>query len=213
MKARFLFSSVVAAVAAMGIISFAQPGSAVVTIDHATTAPSTTIGVGETIQVTVRATWNGAPGLFGVFSSTTYDSAVLELVSAVSGANFFRGSLFAGFDPDSNPTSLSRFGQNLLRQPGDPLSIIRTVQYGSLTPIDPSGAATGQLVTTLTFKGLANGSTTIQSTEALGDTGAQGDTDGVGTTVTITVPEPGAVMAGMMALGTVAGVVAIRRRI
>lgn len=193
----------------------ASTAGATVTINHTTTAASTELAIGDEIKIEVRAAWNGAGALQGIFSSTGFDASVLELVSAcqsgTSCTNAFRGSLFAGMDPDSNPTSLARFGQNLLQQPGDPAGLIRTVQYGSLTPIDPSGANANLLVTVLTFRAVGAGSTNVGYVLGLGDTGAQGDATAVGSSVAVTVvPEPGVAM--LMGLGLAGLSLAGRRR-
>ena len=208
-----LFSVALIALVAAGA------ASATVTINHTTTAASTTLNVGDTIAIRVQASWDGQGALIGIFSSTgvtSGDPAGVLAVSAVSGANLFRGSLFAFTDPDTgDATNLARFGQGQLRQAGDPTSAVRSVQYGNLAPILAGGAAANQLVTTITFQAVAPGTYTIGTINLLGDTGAQGDTNGQGSTVTITVngpviPEPGTAL--LMGLGLAGLGVAGRRR-
>jgi hypothetical protein len=213
LKTNRLFSGLFSTLAGLLVLSFAAQSPAVVTVTHATTG-STNLNIGDTIVVTVSATWDGAGSLQGVFSSTLFDTNVLALQSARFGTGTlaFKGSLFAGVDPNSTPTSLARFGGQDLRFSSDPLSVIRTIQYGSLDPIDPSGAKT-ELITTLTFQAIAQGTSTVGYFEAIADTGAQGDTTTIGAPVTVTVPEPHEIMLGLAALGSVAGAIVVRRRI
>ena len=193
-----LFTSLLVTLTA---ILAAGSSSALVTINHASSANGTSLNVGDTFTVTVNVVWDGEPGLNGIFSSTGYDASVLSLESAKfgTGSLAFRGSLFAGVDPNSTPTSLARFGGQDLRFASDPLSVIRTIQYGSLDAIDPSGAG-NQLVTTLTFRALAPGTSGIAYVQAIADTGAQGNPTAIGTNVAVTViPEPGTAL--LMGLG------------
>ena len=96
----------------------------------------------------------------------------------------------------------------------DALSTIRSVQYGSSGTVNPSGAATDVLVTTLTFEVLAVGDGTAEIGNVIlqGDAGAVGDTFAAGPDAVVTLPEPGSTVLGMAALASVFGVASIRRR-
>lgn len=167
---------------------------------------------GRAFEVDVTVGWDGQGALSGVFTSTSFDASVLELVSARFGSNAFnafRGSLFPFVDEDGNVTVLSRFGQNQLQQPGDPAGVIRTVQYGSLHPIHPGGART-QLVTTLTFRLIGPGQSDIGTFLAPGDAGALGDALSVGSALRVVawdgpvIPEPATALLLGLGLATLA---------
>lgn len=195
-----LFNSFLVALTALLV---AGSAAATVTVNHSTSAASTTLNVGDSIAIQVRISWDGQGQLQGVFSSTAADSSVLAGESAVSGANLYRGSIFAFTDLDTgDSTSLGRFGQGQLRQAVDPVGVVRSIQYGSLVPIQAGGAASNVLVTTITFRAVAPGTTSVGYFLAPADTGAQGDSLVVGTSVTVTVnpiPEPGTAL--LMGLG------------
>lgn len=193
-----LFNSFLVALTAL---LAAGSASALVSVSHTATT-ATSIAVGETVTIQVRVSWDGSGQLLGVFSSTAAaDSSVLAGESAVNGANLYRGSLFAFTDPDTgDATSLGRFGQGQLRQAVDPVGVVRSIQYGSLSPILPGGAAANVLVTTITFRAVGAGVTTIGTFLAPADTGAQGDTFDGGASIQVTVvPEPGTAL--LMGLG------------
>jgi len=190
---------------ALTVVFTAGSAAALVTVTHTAVGSTTDLAIGSAVTIRVTASWDGEAGLFSLFSSTASgDASVLVGESAVSGANpspSFRGSLFAFTDGDTgDSTSLGRFGQGQLRQAVDGANVIRSVQYGSLVPILPGGAAQNQLVATLTFRAVGAGTTTIGYFLALGDTGAQGNGTVVGAPVTVTViPEPGTAL--LMGLG------------
>ncbi len=215
LKSNPLFSNTIAALVALLVVAFSGQSSAVVTIDHASTTLVNPIAIGQQFTVTVRLNWDGQGALQGVFSSTTFDSTKIQYVS-----NTTAPSSILSFVDNTDPENvvvipgLGRF-TTLIQQPGDPASVLRTVQYGAIDPVDSRAATTGtgKLIMTLTFQAIANGNTSISTLVANGDTGALGDTFVAGTTVPVTVPEPGQALLGLMALGSVAGVVAIRRRI
>lgn len=128
----------------------AAAASATVRIDHVVSSravyhPTHDVRVvpnlGFTFTVDVTASWEGRGGgaLVAVFASTASDDPVIELVSAVQGANACASPLFVGFDPESNATWLARSGWNQLQQPGDPAGVTRFVRSfpHSLASIDP----------------------------------------------------------------------------
>lgn len=202
-----------------GLLSLALAGSAAgeVVVNNATTAVSP-VAINDTFTVTVRAVWDGQGALQGIFTSTGYDANVVQFVSATSAPAAILQFNTGEIDPDTgDPIILP--GLNRLLQPSILNGFLRTVQYavGSAdNVVDPraANAPAGRLITTLTFKALANGTTTIAPVlGGTADPGAVGDTFRPGTTVTVTVPEPGSILLGGVALSTVLSVVAIRRRI
>lgn len=211
-----LFNSFLVALTALLV---AGSAAATVRIDHVVSAGSTTLIGGDptsTVTVQVRLNWDGQGSLNGVFSSTTFDSSVLTLVS-----NTTAPASILSFTDNSDPENpvvipgLSRL-TTLIQQPGDPASVLRTVQYGAIDPVDPRAATTGagRLIMTLVFKGTAAGGTTNLSTLiANGDAGAVGDSFVAGSSVSVTVtpvPEPGTVV--LMGLGLAGLGIAGRRR-
>lgn len=202
-------------IALLATCLIAESAGATVRIDHVVRSGALydpefdvyLVEFGREFEVDVTASWDGQGALLGVFASTGFDASVLELVSARFGSNAFRGSLFPFVDEDENPTLLSRFGQNQLRQPGDPAGTIRTVQYGSLDPIHPGGAGT-QLVTTLTFRLVGAGQSDLGTFLAPGDVGAMGDALSVGSALRViawdgpVIPEPGTALLLGLGLAT-----------
>lgn len=196
-----------------GLLTFAVAGAAaaVVVVNNTTTAVNP-LAVNDTFTVAVRVVWDGQstpPGLQGIFTSTSYDTSVVEFVSATSAP----ASILSFVDPDTQDVIP---GLNRLLQPTIINGALRTVQYGAGSAeafVDPraANAPAGRLITTLTFRAIAAGTTVISGFVAPGDSIA-GDTFSAGTTVPITVPEPGSFLLGGAALGAVLSVVAIRRR-
>ena len=130
-------------------------------------------------------------------SGNVGDPAAVVAESAVFQADLYRGSLFTFFVDAGDATLLARFGQNQLRQLGDPTSVVRSVQYGMPfgDSLDPRGAASGILITTITYRVMSLGGDTITigSLRALGDTGPLGDVAGNGSTARVvidSIPEP-----------------------
>jgi len=213
-----LFKSSLVALTALFV---AGSASALVTVNLSSPQHNTSVTPGTQIQVDVKVVWDGAGSLQGVFSSTAFDPSVLSFVSACrttgSPCTAANGGAVATLlgkidltDPD-NPVAfpgLSRLGGNgsdlrtLAAQPGDPASIIRTVQYAGINPLDAfqASAAAGVLVTRLVFTASNAGVVDLSTFLAQGDSGATGDTFAAGTGVHVTVvPEPGTVV--LMGLG------------
>ena len=216
-----LFKSSLVALTALFV---AGSASALVTVNLSSPQNNTIVAAGSPIQVDVKIVWNGAGSLQGIFSSTAFDPSVLAFASACrntaavcTAANGGAVASVLGAvdltDP-SNPVvfpGLGRLGGNgsdlrtAAAQPGDPASIIRTVQYGGLAALDPFQATSsaGVLVTRLVFTGRDVGGVVDLSTFlAQGDSGATGDSFQAGTGVHVTVtpvPEPGTVV--LMGLG------------
>ena len=214
-----LFKSSLVALTAFFV---AGSASALVTVNLSSPQHNTSVAQGSPVQVDVKIVWDGAGSLQGIFSSTVYDPSILTFVSAcrntaasctVANAGAVASVLGAvDLTDPGNPVvfpGLGRLGGNgsdlrtAAAQPGDPGSIIRTVQYGGLSPLDPFQAtsAAGVLVTRLLFTaGQTVGVVNVTPFLAQGDSGATGDTFQAGTGVQITVvPEPGTVV--LMGLG------------
>ena len=213
-----LFKSSLVALTALFV---AGSASALVTVNLSSPQNNTTVAAGSPIQVDVKIVWDGAGSLQGIFSSTAFDPSVLSFVSAcrntAASCTVANGGAVAsvlGAVDLSDPSSpivfpgLGRLGGNgsdlrtLAAQPGDPASIIRSVQYGGLAPLDPFQATlpAGVLVTRLLFTANNAGIVNLATFLAQGDSGAVGDAFQAGTGVQVTVvPEPGTVV--LMGLG------------
>ena len=160
----------------------AGPARALVIVEHVVPDPWS-IQFGVSFQVQVRLKWDGQGSLQGVFSSTLFDSSVLQFVSATSAP----ASILAYTDPDPD---LSVPGMNRLLQPSIVNGALRTVQYavGAADAfVDPraANAPTGRLITTLTFRMISPGSFYIRGGLASGD-GILGDQ-----LIFVNTPEPG----------------------
>ena len=195
----------------VGMTAFLVAGSAAatVTVGNTSAANGTTINVGDTFTVQVRLAWDGASStLQGIFTSTGYDTSVLQFVSSTAGPTAILGGTDADGDP---PPTLTR-----LIAPASVNGALRTVQYavGSADfVVDPSGAVpAGRNMAVLTFKAIGGGSSAITAIIAAGD-GISGDTFQAGPALTVNVnaiPEPGTAL--LMGLGFAGLGVAGRRK-
>jgi hypothetical protein len=99
---------------------------------------------------------------------------------------------------------MGRFGTIAAGVAGDDLTAsARTVQYGTLTALAASRAAT-DLVVRLTFQivGAGDGVAEITGANLIGDNGAAGDSFAFGSNVSVAIPEPGtALLMGLGLLG------------
>jgi hypothetical protein len=187
------------------MMSFVSTASALVTVDATTTVDSP-LRVGDSFDVDILVSWDGAGELIGIFSSHVWDKTQLEIQGAVfplSPLFETRPLLLRGgsYDP-----VLSRFGTIAGGIFGDDLaSSARTVQYGTIGNLNPATSADmNQLVTRLTFRvigGIDEGPVEVVGALLIADTGALGgDSFKFGSEVSVTVvPEPG--VALLLGLG------------
>lgn len=187
----------------VGMTAFFVAGSAGATvIVNNSTVGGTTLNVGDTIQIAVRVAWDGQGSLQGIFTSTGFDSSVLQFVSATPTPQALFTFNTGQVDEFGDPIILP--GLNRLLPVGSLNGALRTIQHAVGANdifVDPraANAPTGRLVTTLTFRALGVGSTDIAAILALGDS-ITGDSFGNGTSVTVNVvPEPGTAL--LMGLG------------
>lgn len=200
-------------VAVLGLF-FAPGAAATVTVDLSTATVSA--NVGDTFDVDVLLTWDGAGSLVGMFSSHQWDNGQLQLINAVfPAAPQFETKPVplkgGGYDP-----ALTRFGTIAAGIAGDDLSsTARTVSYGSLDPLNgATSAMTDELITRLTFEviGAGDGVAEIVGVILKGDLGADGDDFAFGPDLAVTVPEPASALLALSSLAAVMGVIAVRRR-
>jgi len=179
----------------------AGSAGATVIVYYSSPTASASMNVGDLFDVAVRLVWDGQGTLQGVTASTTFDPSVIRFVRATIPASSILAYSGDPMDPNDDAPGLSRLGDVI--QPGDPVNVLRTVQYGGAAPVSPLAAnspGVGRLITTLTFQVIDAGITQITSVIAVGDAGAVGDDFGFGSAVQAGwVPEPG--MAVLLGVG------------
>lgn len=204
--------------AALATIGFAMPAAAQLSIVVDSTSNLSAIGVGEsfTLDITLTTPVAEAQGL--TIRVDGIDQAVLDFDTATlanasdpatpAGGGVFGAlvELIPGF-----PLVYQNFIGNVLTGPVD--NGTNVLLFDGVTTSPTTG--TGPEVFTVTFDAIASGvvDLDIGAINAFGD--AYVSTSGTTTpftTVTVTVPEPGAMAASVAALGSVLGVVATRRR-
>jgi hypothetical protein len=210
-----LFKTLLIAIAMTMMV--ASSASALITVT-ATTAVAAPLDVGDTFDVDILLTWDGAGAVTGIFSSHQWSNTQLSLLGAsiTLGPNTFETRPVPLKSAESYAPALTRFGTIASGLLGDDLSsTARTVQYGSVpigSALFASSAKVDQLVTTLTFQVIGAGDgfaeidgVLLQADEFQGDAGTF-----VNTGVSINViPEPGTAL--LMGLG-LAGLAAAGRR-
>ena len=187
-------------------------------------SPLNALDVGETVTIRLRII--DSTGLFGLGASAwDYNEAVIDYqVGSGAGVPSINHAVCAvGFGCFNglanvlmNPlveTVIGASGNRVLFFNGVGLTATNThVQDPGIDGVVNGGDAQARLV----FVAIANGTTQIRlgtgynGDGAVFDGGTTTQTDN--TTISITVPEPASIAAGLAALASVAGVVAIRRR-
>lgn len=205
--------------AALTMVALATPAAAQLTIATSSTSDLNAIGIGETFTIEISLTVPSpeAQGLTlrvdGINTSVlAFDSATLANVG-VPGVTAPGGSIFGdlvelipGFPP-----IYSSGIDSILSGPVD--NGTNVVLFDGVSTGATIG--TGPEVFTITFDALATGTVDLDigAIQSFGD--AYVSTSGTTfpfETVSVTVPEPGAVAASLAALGSVMGVVTVRRR-
>ena len=161
-------------------------------------APSTTmLSVGQQVTIDVKLDTEGETQMTSVFVSVEVDPAVLEFVEGTSpGAILFNASTFESLSRASQPFVLVT----------DPDGAVRAVSFAGL---EGTGIASAdQQLASLTFEAVGVGSVAIDSLIQQGDdvtvSGVSIKDDVVlGSSSTITVPEPASVLMSLSALGTI----------
>jgi hypothetical protein len=212
-----LFKTLLIAIAMTMMV--ASSASALITVT-ATTAVAAPLDVGDTFDVDILLTWDGAGAVTGIFSSHQWSNTQLSLLGAsiTLGPNTFETRPVPLKSAESYAPALTRFGTIASGLLGDDLSsTARTVQYGAVpigVPLNPATSQrTDELITTLTFEviGVGDGVAEIAGVFLQADE-CQGDTCVFGPDVVVNLPEPGSVLLAVFSLVGVFGVVAVRRR-
>jgi len=198
--------------AALATIAFATPAAAQLSIVVDSTSDLNAISIGETFTVNITLT-TPAPEAQGLTLRVDgVNETVLDYVSATvpnfGGAATPNGGIFG---TDLGGGVVISALASVLAAPVDNGTNILLFDGVTPTPTTSSGPE----VFTVTFDALAAGTVNLNvgAISAFGDAYVStGGTTTPFTPVTITVPEPGAIAASLAALGSVFGVVTIRRR-
>ncbi len=185
------------------------------------------VQIGDTVTLNIRIISSGTPAIFGLGAAVQgYDSAVVTFQSgtAVTGYLFETCipsvGCFNGLDNLSAPTltQQNQSGVGNFVQIANSASLTGRTGTGAQDPGLDAVIGGGDAQFRLVFQAVANGTTTFQvgGDPALGNVAvlAGGATEAItNDTVTITVPEPGSILLGLVALGTTAGLIGARRRL
>ena len=220
-----------AALMALLILALASSATAAVTVTRIATTGGNpnALGVNETVTFRITLTNPDATSIFGLgFSARGYDEAVVDFDSGVAVSSYLNaicvgpGSCFGGLNNLAGTASGANraLAESAIGANGNRVQFALSATTTGVPNTGSADQGLDNVVGTsqfdITFRGVANGSTTIFfDTEYQGDliNLAGGATEeGVGFSVPITVPEPAAIAARAAALGTVIDVVAIRRR-
>jgi hypothetical protein len=213
-----LFTSVIASA-----IFLAASAASAATVFNVTADRSTdNLNPGDTVTLSIRLT-NGV-GVFGLGASAYgYNEQVIDFTTgstvasinhavAIPAVGAFSGLTNTLTNPLSE-TSIGASGNRVLIFNGVGLTATNT---NASDPGLDNVVGGGDAQVSLVFAAIANGTTQIRI-----GTGYNGDgevlaggvtTQDDNTTINITVPEPASLAAGMMAMASVAGVIALRRR-
>jgi hypothetical protein len=193
---------------------FARGAAAIVNVDL-TTSEAGPVNIGDSFDVDVLLSWDGAGSLIGIFSSTVWDSGQLMLTNAEFPLNpNFETRPVPLKGVGSYIPELTRFGTIESGLAGDDLdSTARTVQYGTVEPLDPSSAKTDEVIVRLTFLVVGAGDGVAEVTNVFLNADAiANDTSAFGPPITMTIPEPGSALLAMSSLASVFAVAVVRRR-
>ncbi len=210
---------------AMFFASSIASATAVVTLLGTTGGNPDALGMGETITLQVTLTNPELDGINGLgLSIHGYNEAVVDFTSGEAVDSYLNaicvapGTCFGGLaNIAAGPLAESAIGAN-----GNRVQIALSAGLDTVTGLSPSidqglDEVTGSSQFDIVFTGVAPGTTTL-----IIGTGYQGDgiilagganVPATSPTLTITVPEPGAVAASAAALGSVLALAGIRRRI
>ncbi len=198
----------------------AGSAGALVSVDHQDDTGGAVLAVGDTFNVDIIASYDGSPSVAGLFTSSAWNPTELLLIGVTDAPML----IFPG--PSGFLLRVSNPFVHLAEPAGtfhsaDPAGTIRSVQYGAFPGLLPS-AGPATLITTLTFQVLSGGDGIgeIDTIFNLGDqVFASGSACGSpivfcgidpadvslgGTTVTLSLPEPGSALLlglGLMGLG------------
>jgi hypothetical protein len=187
-------------------------------------SPLNALDIGETVTIRLRII--DSTGVFGLGASAwDYNESIIDYqtgsgqtVASINHAVCIPGTgCFSGLSNTlTNPlteTSIGVSGNRVLIFNGVGLTATNT---NASDPGLDNVVGGGDAQVSLVFAAIANGTTQIRI-----GTGYNGDgevlaggvtTQDDNTTINITVPEPASLAAGMMAMASVAGVIALRRR-
>ncbi len=142
----------------------AGTASALITVSSTTTAtPYLTIG--DTFEVDIFLSWDGAGSLTGVSTSNILDSPQMSLIGAVFPSNSSFETRPIALKGGTHDPNLTRLGTIAAGIHGDDLaSTARTVQYlqAGGAPLPATSTVTNELITRLTFELIGSGSGLIQ---------------------------------------------------
>jgi len=198
--------------AALATVAFAMPAAAQLTIALSSTDNLNAIGVGEqfTIDITLTTPTPEAQGLTlrvdGINTTVLgFDSATIPNFGGAASPN---GAIFG---TDLGGGVIINGLASVLAGPVDNGTNVLLFDGVTTSPTTSSGPE----VFTITFDALQAGTVDLDigAIDAFGD--AYVSTGGTTTpfsSVTVTVPEPGAIAGSLAALGSVLGVVTVRRR-
>lgn len=210
---------------ALVFASSTASADAVLSIIGTTGGDPDALAVGETVTLQITITNPNATSIAGLgLSVFDYDEAVVDFDSGMAVANYLNqvcvapGSCFGGLENlASGALTESAIGANGNR--------VQIALSAGLTGVTNTGTGVDQGLDNtvgtsqfdVTFEAIGNGTTTL-----IVGSGYQGDgiiipggnnIPAVNDTITITVPEPGALAAGSLALGSVLAAAGIRRRL
>jgi hypothetical protein len=198
--------------AALATIAFATPAAAQLSIVVDSTSDLNAISIGETFTVNITLTTPTPEAQGLTLRVDGVNETVLNYVSATvpnfGGAATPNGAIFG---TDLGGGIIISGLASVLAAPVDNGTNILLFDGVTTSPTTSSGPE----VFTVTFDALAAGTVNLNvgAISAFGDAYVStGGTTMPVTPVTITVPEPGAIAASLAALGSVFGVVTIRRR-